>query len=66
MLQQGNQTESQGLQWTCQAVSPMDEPCDASANYHCEICGQWFCANHAEDVDWHHCVLEPGDEGGEG
>jgi hypothetical protein len=27
---------------------------------------QWFCAIHAEGEAWHHCVLEPGDEGGEG
>jgi hypothetical protein len=27
---------------------------------------QWFCAIHAEDEAWHRCVLEPGDEGGEG
>jgi hypothetical protein len=66
MLEQENQTESRGLEWHCQAVSPMDEPCDSSAGYHCGICGQWFCAIHAEDEAWHRCVLEPGDEGGEG
>jgi hypothetical protein len=66
MLEQENQTESRGLEWHCQAVSPMDEPCDSSAGYHCGICGQWFCAIHAQDESWHHCVLEPGDEGGEG
>jgi hypothetical protein len=44
----------------------LDEPCDSSAGYHCGICGQWFCAIHAEDEAWHHCVLEPGDEGGGG
>jgi hypothetical protein len=66
MLQEVNQTESRDLEWTCQGVSPMDEPCTASANYHCGICGQWFCAVHAGDEAWHHCALEPGDEGGEG
>jgi hypothetical protein len=30
------------------------------------ICGQWFCAIHAEDEAWRYCVLELGDEGGEG
>jgi hypothetical protein len=33
MLEQENQTESRGLEWHCQAVSPLDEPCDSSAGY---------------------------------
>ena len=37
MLQQVNQTESRELQRACQAVSPMDEPCDHSASYHCRL-----------------------------
>jgi hypothetical protein len=57
MLQQVNQTEARDLEWSCQAVSPMDEPCG--------ICGRWFCVVHAEDEDWHHCALEPGDVDGE-
>jgi hypothetical protein len=66
MLQEMNQTESRGLQWTCQAVSHLDESCDVSASYHCGICGLWLCTVHAEDEMWHHCIVEPGDEGGEG
>ena len=66
MLRQENETESRGLQWTCQAVSAMDEPCASSASYHCGVCGLWFCPAHAEDEAWHYCVLAPGDEGGEG
>lgn len=66
MLQEVKQTESRGLERTCQAVSPMDDPCDSLATYYCEKCGQWFCAVHAEDEAWHACVLAPGDEGGEG
>jgi hypothetical protein len=31
MLQQVNQTEARDLEWTCQGVSPMDEPCDSVA-----------------------------------
>jgi hypothetical protein len=53
------------LEWSCQAVSPMDEPCDSAATFHCGICGRWFCAAHADDDSWHTCVLKPGDEGGE-
>ncbi|HYA63860.1 MAG TPA: hypothetical protein VED66_11705 [Candidatus Sulfotelmatobacter sp.] len=66
MLQQVNSTESQGMARTCQAVSPMDDPCTARASYYCDICGRWFCAEHAEDDSWHVCELAPGDEGGEG
>ena len=66
MSQELNQTESRALGWTCQAASPMDEPCDALASFHCGICGLWFCAVHADDESWHHCAIEPGDEGGEG
>jgi hypothetical protein len=66
MLQQKEQTEARGIEWSCQAVSPNDEPCDTAATFHCGTCGQWFCAVHAEDPAWHPCALEPGDEGGEG
>ena len=65
MLQQVDQTAARDLEWTCQGVSPMDEPCDSGATFHCGICGRWFCAVHAEDENWHTCVLEPGEEGGE-
>jgi hypothetical protein len=67
MLQQSNQTEPRSnVEWTCQAVSPLDEPCDSNATFHCELCGRWFCENHAEDESWHQCALGQGDEGGEG
>jgi hypothetical protein len=65
MLEQVNQTEARDLEWTCQAVSPLDEPCDFAATFHCGICGRRFCAVHAEDQTWHTCVLDPGDQGGE-
>jgi hypothetical protein len=65
MLQQVDQTTARALEWTCQGVSPMDDPCDSHATFHCGICGRWFCAVHAEDESWHTCVLEPGEEGGE-
>ena len=66
MLQLQNQTELRDVVRTCQGVSPMDEPCDAVGTYHCETCGRWFCAEHAEDEAWHPCALGHGDEGGEG
>ena len=65
MLQQVKQTESRYLKRTCQAVSPMDDPCNDLAGFYCERCGQWFCEVHADDESWHACVLAPGDEGGE-
>jgi hypothetical protein len=43
----------------------MDDACDSVATFHCGICGQWFCAVHAEDDSWYTCVLEPGEECGE-
>jgi hypothetical protein len=66
MLGQAKQAEARSLECSCQAVSPMDEPCDVSATYHCEKCRRWFCAAHAEDEAWHTCMLEGGEEGGEG
>jgi hypothetical protein len=66
MLQQENQAESRNLEWICEGVSPTDGPCEATAAYHCGICGKWLCVVHAEDEAWHPCALEPGDEGGEG
>ena len=66
MLQEVNQAESYNVERICQAVSPMDDTCAARASNHCGICGLWFCSVHAEDEAWHHCALEPGDEGGEG
>ncbi len=66
MLQGTKQAESRNLEWTCQAVSPLDAPCDALASYQCGVCGKWYCAIHAQNELCHACVLEPGDEGGEG
>lgn len=50
----------------CQALSHFDEPCNAPAMTRCEKCERWFCAAHAEDVEWHSCALDEGDIGGEG
>lgn len=65
MAQQATQTKPETLERTCQGVSPLDEPCDEKASYHCDTCGRWFCAVHAEDEAWHQCAAEH-DEGGEG
>ena len=57
--------ESANVERLCQAISPNDEPCDYPATVHCAKCGRWFCDAHAEDEEWHPCMLPPGDEGGE-
>jgi hypothetical protein len=51
---------------TCQAQSRSDEPCNAPAFTRCGKCEQWFCAAHAVDDEWHQCILDEGDIGGEG
>ena len=47
-------------------IYPMDETCNVLASYQCGVCGKWLCAIHAENEMWHLCILEPGDEVGEG
>jgi hypothetical protein len=64
MLQQVNRTEARGREY-CQAVSPLDEPCESAATFQCGICWRRFCAVHLEDEACHTCAIEPGDEGGE-
>ena len=59
------EAESQNSERLCQAVSPNDERCDYPATVHCAKCGRWFCDAHAEDEEWHPCMLPPGDKGGE-
>jgi hypothetical protein len=51
-------------QTACEAVSPLDEPCNEAATFFCDNCGRWFCVAHAEDEEWHTCGIEPGEEGG--
>ena len=59
------EAESVDLRLLCQGVSPNDEPCGYPATVHCPMCERWFCDAHAEDEEWHPCVLPPGEEGGE-
>jgi len=60
-----NEQEGPDLERLCQGVSPNDEPCGYPATVHCPSCRRWFCDAHAEEEDWHSCVREPGEEGGE-
>ncbi len=57
--------ESEDLERLCQGVSPGDAACTSPATVHCTMCSRWFCDVHAEDEQWHSCMLPPGDEGGE-
>jgi hypothetical protein len=65
MLEEFNEQEGPDLERLCQGVSPNDKPCGYPATVHCPSCKRWFCDAHAEDEDWHSCVREPQDEGGE-
>ena len=63
--QPAREKHSEETALACQAVSLLDEPCNLPAITHCKKCDQWFCSAHAEDDEWHACVLEEGDIGGE-
>jgi hypothetical protein len=56
---------SEDLERLCQGISPGATSCTYPATVHCTTCGRWFCDAHAEDEQWHPCILSPGDEGGE-
>lgn len=43
----------------CEAVSPSGAVCGFPATVRCALCKKWFCDAHAEDEQWHHCVLSP-------
>jgi hypothetical protein len=64
--QPARQINNEAVAPTCQAQSHFDEPCNALAVTRCERCNQWFCAEHAADDEWHACLLDEGDIGGEG
>jgi hypothetical protein len=60
------ESESEDLERLCQGVSPGDAACNCPATIHCATCNGWFCDAHAEDEQWHSCMLPPpGDVGGE-
>ena len=58
-------TESKDPEQLCQGVSPLQDACGYRATVHCATCRKWFCDAHAEDDQFHPCMLPPGDEGGE-
>ena len=60
MEEKGHRSEDD-LERRCEAVSPAVEPCDYPATVHCAKCGRWFCDAHAEDEEWHPCMLPGGD-----
>ena len=48
-----------------QGDSRNNELCTNLATVHRATCDRWFCDIHVEDEEWHPCMLEPGEEGGE-
>jgi hypothetical protein len=57
--------ESADPERLCQGVSPGYAACTYPATVRCPTCGGWFCDAHAENEQWHRCMLASGDEGGE-
>jgi hypothetical protein len=51
------EVKTEGVERLCHAVSPNDEPCAYPVTVHCAKCGRWFCDAHAEDEEWHTCML---------
>lgn len=62
----GPSEHEEGSDRACQGVSPNDQACNQPATVHCIKCDLWFCDLHAEDEQWHACMVSEGDEGGEG
>ena len=59
--------ESADPERLCQGVSSGYAACTYPATVCCTKCRGWlwFCDAHAEDEQWHPCMLPPDDEGGE-
>ena len=57
--------ESADLERLCQGVSLGYAACTYPATVRCTTCSRWFCDAHAEDEQWHPCMLPPSDQGGE-
>src|SRR2546425_3092046 len=41
----------------CQGISPGVAACTYPATVCCTSCKKWFCDAHAEDEQWHPCML---------
>lgn len=52
--------QSEDRERLCQGVSYRNETCTYPATVHCTTCRKWFCDAHAEDEQWHPCMLPPG------
>lgn len=52
---EGKQSEIWDLGRMCR--SRKGQPCTSEATVHCPTCGAWFCDAHAEDEEWHPCVI---------
>jgi len=67
MLQQVNQTEARDIEWSFEAVSPMDEPCDFPPHLSIAVfAGGGFVRRMPRMKTGTLASGKPGDEGGEG
>jgi hypothetical protein len=48
---------SADLERSCQGISPGVAVCTYPATVRCPTCKKWFCDAHAEDKQWHPCLL---------
>ena len=48
---------SADLERLCQGISPGVAACTYPATVRCTSCQKWFCDAHAEDEQWHACMV---------
>jgi hypothetical protein len=51
------ESASADLERLCQGISPEVGACSFPATVRCPTCSKWFCDAHAEDEQWHSCML---------
>src|SRR6266853_397962 len=51
------ESASADLERLCQGISPDVGACTYPATVRCPSCQKWFCDAHAEDGQWHPCML---------
>ena len=57
------EAEGPDLERLCEGISGASA-CTYPATVRCTLCKKWFCDAHAEDEQWHPCMLPSGDARG--